>query len=155
MKTNFLFVSLVLLSGVALAQDVNVKNEAASKVQVKATPVEKPVAASSTVSSTTAASATTGGSNIGGKLAAGTSTQVTANSHQATVSTPVQAQAAVSPEATVTTVQKVKKASTSTVHKASSTVLETGGAARSAIKPVQVQTSLQSTLRTGVKLGIQ
>ncbi|WP_315821759.1 hypothetical protein [Paraflavitalea speifideaquila] len=113
MKTNLLFVSLVLLSGAAFAQDVNVKNDAAVKVQAKATPAEKPVAASGTASSATAASANTGGSNIGGKVATATNAQVASNhqpvSQQATANTSVQVQTTVSPAPAVTTVQKVKR----------------------------------------------
>jgi hypothetical protein len=159
MKTNILFVSLVLLSGTALAQDVKVQQEASSKVQVKATPVEKPVTASSTTSSSTAASASTGGSNIGGKVAAGTNAQTAASNQpatqQATGNGSVQVQTTVSPAPVVTTVQKVKKVSTATVHKATNTVIETGGAARSAIRPVSVNTSLHSTLKAGIRPGIQ
>lgn len=199
MKTNVLIAAGLLLSGVIFAQDVNTKNEATSKVQIKSGPADNQASASSSATSTVSASGATSAVNkaatkadrtkkevreqvnaqkeavagevksdvqmakqtvqdnsqVSAQAGATTSTSAAVNTNTVNTDGIVQVQAAVSPAATVITAKKVKKTGMNTAHKTATGILETGNAIKPVIKPVPVNTHLQSNLKTGARIGIQ
>ncbi len=198
MKTNVLIASALLLSGVTFAQDVNTKNEATSKVQIKSGPADNQASASNSVTSTVSASSATSAVNkaatkadrtkkevreqvnaqkeavagevksdvqmakqavqdnsqVSAQAGATTSTSATVNNDKVSTDGTVQLQATVSPAA-ATTAKKVKKTGMNTAHKTATGILETGNAIKPVINPVPINTHLQSTLKTGARIGIQ
>lgn len=94
-------------------------------------------------------------SQVSAQAGATTSTSAAVNTSKINTDGTVQAQAAVSPDAAVTTAKKVKKTGMNTAHTTATGILETGNAIKPVIKPVPVNTHLQTTLKTGARIGIQ
>jgi hypothetical protein len=152
MKTTLLLAAVLFISGATIAQDANNKQTVTSSTQVNTNvQVTKPAQPNGQASAQASASS---------------SSQASINNNKVSNDAFVHTQAAASSETAVTAAQQVKSASVKKVHQTVATVQETGSAVKTRVKtsvqkagnmvkPVQVNTHVQTRITSVARLGIQ
>ncbi|PZR03238.1 MAG: hypothetical protein DI539_26500 [Flavobacterium psychrophilum] len=152
MKTKVLIAAVLLVSGAAFSQEApNKQVSASTSTQVTANAqVTKPSKANGQASAQANANA---------------SSQASVNNNKVSNDAFVHTQAVASSETAITAAQQVKSASVNKVHQTVATVHETGSAVKtkvktsvqkagSMVKPVQVNTHVQTRITSVARLGI-